>query len=170
MNLREEILSAHSKEQASKIAAYCVASQDHFDALMALFTEGNYRITQRASWSLSEAAKHRPELLKKHFSVLADLLDRNELHDAIKRNVLKIFSEVSFPKRLHGHILSKCFEFVEDFKTPIAVKAYSLITLEKMTAFYPDIIPELKVLVSERALQESAAFNARAKRIMKLKG
>jgi hypothetical protein len=170
MNLREEILAEHSKRQASGIAAYCSTSQEHFDELITLFLEGDYRITQRASWSLSETAKLRPQFLKKHFTTLAGLLDQDDLHGAVKRNVLKIFSEVPFPKRLHGRILSKCFELVEEFKTPIAVKGYSLITLEKMTALYPEIIPELKVLVSERALQESAAFNARAKRIMKLKG
>jgi hypothetical protein len=170
MNLKEEILQEHSKEQAVRIASFCAESQQQFDALVPLFLEGDYRITQRASWSLSAAARLRPELLKKHFTMLATLLDKDELHDAVKRNVLKIFSELPFPKRLHGKILSRCFELVEDFKSPIAVKAYALITLEKMTAFYPQIIPELKLLVSERAIQESAAFNARAKRIMKLKG
>ena len=170
MNLKEEILREHSKEQASSIARFCAEAPQQFDALVSLFLEGDYRVTQRASWSLSEAARLKPELLKKHFTNLADLLDNQNLHSAVQRNILKIFAELPFPKRLHGKILSKCFEIVEYFKSPIAVKAYALITLEKMTAFYPEIIPELKLLVSERAPQESAAFNARAKRIMKLKG
>ena len=49
MNLLEEILKKHSKEQCQKIVLWVGPSQERFDELFYLFLNGEYRVTQRAA-------------------------------------------------------------------------------------------------------------------------
>ena len=51
----------------------------------------------------------------------------------------------------------------------IAVKAFALAVLEKMTKQYPELIPEIKLIVSQQMEIETAAYKSRAKRILRLK-
>jgi hypothetical protein len=63
--------------------------------------------------------------------------------------------------------MNDCFEFIAGNDTPIAVKAFSLTILENLSASYPDIKPELKLIIEERWQYETAAFHSRAKKILK---
>jgi hypothetical protein len=46
MNLREEILRAHSVQQRDKIIAWVGISQSRMDELVKHFLKGEYRVTQ----------------------------------------------------------------------------------------------------------------------------
>ena len=66
----------------------------------------------------------------------------------------------------HGEVMNTCFEFVADPETLPAIKASSLTVLEKLAEKYPDIKPELKLIIEERWPYESAAFKSRARKIL----
>jgi hypothetical protein len=63
--------------------------------------------------------------------------------------------------------MNTCFDFVADHETLPAIKAFSLTILENLSAVYPDIKAELKLVIEERWPHETAAFKSRAKKILK---
>lgn len=95
------------------------------------------------------------------------LLQKPGLHGAVIRNVVRLLQHVDIPKRYHGQIMSCCFDFVADIETAPAIKAFSLTILENLSAQYPDIKAELKLVIEERWPYEGAAFRSRAKKILK---
>src|SRR5688572_12361732 len=150
MNLKEEILKEHSKTQCNKIVNWIGDSQKRFDELFELFLNGEYRVTQRASWPLSYSVIAHPEFIKKNFSKLINNLKKHGLHNAIKRNSIRLLQHVSIPKKFHGEIMNLCFRYVESPAEPVAIKAFSLTVLSNLSKQYPEILPEVKLLIREQ--------------------
>lgn len=167
MHLRETILAEHSKAQTEKIIRWVGSSQQRFDELFDLFLHDEYRVTQRAAWPLSYCARKHPELIRHHLGKLIKNLQKKGLHDAVKRNTVRILQDIAIPEKYHGGIMDTCFGFIQSNEEPVAVKAFSLSILEKLLPLYPDIGNELKLVIEERWEHETAAFRSRAKRIMK---
>jgi hypothetical protein len=74
---------------------------------------------------------------------------------------------VTIPKRYHGRVMTACFDFVQAPETPIAVKAFSLSILGKLSADYPEICGELKLIIEEQWEHATPAFRSRARKILK---
>jgi hypothetical protein len=51
--------------------------------------------------------------------------------------------------------------------TPIAVKAFSLTILSNLSAAYPEIRGELKLIIEEQWEQSTPAFRSRAKKVLR---
>jgi hypothetical protein len=168
MTLKDLLLAEHSKKQCDRITAFIGDDKRRFAKLMELFFSGEYRVTQRAAWPLSYCVRKYPELIRPYFKPLLDNLAKKNLHDAVIRNSVRLLQEVTIPKRFQGQLMSICFEFIQSNETAIAIKAFSLTILRNMAKQYPEIIPELKLIIGERWEIESAAFRSRAKKILSL--
>lgn len=167
MNIREALLKEHSRQQCDKIVHYIGNSQTRFDELIALFFSNEYRVVQRAAWALSYSAIAHPSLIKKHLKKLIENLNKPGIHDAVKRNTVRLLQTTEVPPSLHGQIMNVCFRFVEDPDEAVAIKAFSLTVLYNLSKQYPEIIPEIKLLISEGMPRQTAAFASRAKKILK---
>ncbi len=169
MNIREELLrdKIHLKEQALKISTYACSSPKHFKELMQCFLSNEYRLAQRAAWSVSWSGKKNPELINPYIKDLVAQLSRSDVHDAVIRNSVRILQQIQIPKSLHGKLMNACFSFIESNTTPVAIKAFSLTTLFNLSATYPEIKNELKLLIEERWNNETAAFRSRGSNILK---
>ena len=165
MNLREEILKEHSKTQCNKIVNWIGDSQKKFDELFNLFLNDKYRVTQRAAWPLSYSVIANPEFIKNNFSKLINNLKKPGLHNSIKRNSVRLLQHVSIPKKFHGDIMDVCFRYVESPTEPVAIKAFSLTVLSNLSKQYPEILPEIKLLIEEQWPHQTAAFKSRAKKL-----
>ena len=58
-----------------------------------------------------------------------------------KETPCAFLQEIEIPKRYHGKIMDACFKYISVPGEAIAVKAFSLSVLEKLSAIYPEIIP-----------------------------
>ncbi len=166
MNLKEQILAGHSKEHALKIAAYACQNKKHFKELMQCFMSSDYRLAQRAAWSVSWAAKKKPAMVQPHIKDLVSVLGRTGMHDAVIRNSVRVLEAIDIPEAFHGEVMSHCFKFIENPATPAAIKAFSLTTLFNLSKIYPEIKQELKLIIETNWNNESAAFKSRGKRIL----
>jgi len=166
MNLREEILREHNKTHALEIAHYACSSTARFKELMDCFLQGEYRLSQRAAWSMSWAAREKPAMIQPYIKDLVAQLQRTDVHPSVIRNAVRILQEVFIPEELHGEVMNACFGFIENPATPVAIKAFSLTTLGNLATHYPDIMPELKLIIEERWEHETAAFKTRAKKVL----
>ena len=168
MNLRQEILKEHSKAQCNKIVEWVGNSQVSFDELFRLFLNDEYRVVQRAAWPVSYCAIANPGLIKKHFGSLLTNLQKPNLHDAVKRNSIRLLQDVPIPRKYQGDVMTICFNYLGSPTEPVAVKAFSLTVLGRLANNYPEILPEIKLLIEDQLPQQTAAFKSRAKKHLKL--
>jgi len=165
MNLLKLLQEEHSKKQCDRIVKFIGSDKKRFAGLMRLFFKGEYRVTQRAAWPMSYCVRAHPALIQPYFKPLLDNLAKNELHVAVIRNTLRLLQDVTIPHRYHGRLMSVCFDFLQSPGTPIAVKAFSLTVLGGLSEYYPDILPELQLIVGEQWDQATPAFRSRARRL-----
>ena len=167
MNLRNEILKEHSKAQCNKIVTWVGSSQQRFDELFGLFLNDEYRVVQRASWPVGYCVDAHPMLISKHWEELMDNLKKPNLHDAVKRNSIRLMQDIELPERYHGVIMNICFKYLESPKEPLAVKCFSMSVLGALVKKYPDIEPELKLIIENQLPHQSAGFKSKAKKVLK---
>ena len=163
MNLREELLLEHSKAQCDKIVRWVGHSQRRFDQLINLFFTDEYRVVQRAAWPVSYCVAACPALIQKHFSTLIHMLEQPGVSGPVKRNSVRLLQHVNIPPAHQGTIMDICFRYICDPREAAAVKAFSLTVLEKLSAVYPEILPEIKLIIEERLDSETPAFRSRAR-------
>jgi len=167
MNLRETILSEHSRSNCDKIINWVGYSQKRFDELFNLFLNSEYRVNQRAAWPLSYCAIAHPDFISKNFSKLVKNLHKPGIHDAVKRNTVRLLQQIDIPKKFHGEIMDICFHYLSSNIEPVAVKAFALSILHNLSKQYPEIKPEIKLIIEERWPHETAAFHTRARKFLK---
>ncbi len=169
MNIEAALLKEHSKKQQAAIVKYIGNDPGRFKELMTCFFKGDYRLTQRAAWPMSDCVKNHPSLVKPYFGKLVDCLKRTDMHVAVARNITRLMETMEIPEKWQGVIMDYCFNALIDFNTPIAVKAYSITILENLSRQYPEILPELVTIIEERWDQEGPAFKARARHLRESK-
>lgn len=167
MDLKAEILKEHSKAHALKIAEYATASPDHFKELMECFMSNEYRLAQRAAWSVSWAAGKDPTMVMPYIGELVAALEMTGVHDAVIRNSLRVLEKIEIPETFHGEVMNACFTFIENPKAPVAFKAFSLAILGKLANTYPEIKQDLKLIIEANWDSETPAFRSRGKKILK---
>lgn len=134
---------------------------------MQLFLSQDPVLQQRAGWPMSAVAEDQPGWVLPHLAQLVKLLERKDVHNAVLRNTVRALQYVRIPERYQGEVMNTCFEFVADPAQAAAVKAFSLTVLEHLAEDYPDIVPELTLIIEERWAQETPAFHSRARKILK---
>jgi hypothetical protein len=167
MNLHAAILKEHTKAQTDRIVKYVGNDPKRFAELMQLFLKGEPRVVQRSAWPLSYCVKAHPELIKPYFGDIVKYLEKPGTHGAAKRNITRLLQHVEIPKRYHGRIMDICFRLVADPNAEVAWKAFSMTVLERLSQIYPEIKPELRLIIEERMDHESAGFRARARKVLK---
>jgi hypothetical protein len=166
-NLRDEILAAHSKAQCDRITAWVGDDPERFNKLFDLLLMGDYKIMQRASWPLSNCVIAHPWFIKKRLGELIKILQLPAIHDAVKRNSVRVLQEIDIPKKYQGEVMNICFNFLESPVEAVAIKAFSLTILGNLAKQYPAILPEIKLLIETQLPNQTAAFVSRAKRLLK---
>lgn len=164
-HLKELLLSEHSRPMSERIAAEVGDNPTHFKTLIELLHEGEYRITQRAAWPMWLVCEKHPDIIKPHIHKLILRLFE-PAHDALHRNIVRIFQEIDIPKKEQGLLADACFKFLYNMETPIAVKAFSMSVLHKICMDEPDLAQELCLYIEDRMPFESAAFKSRGRKIL----
>ncbi len=167
MNLKEEILKEHSKAQCTKIVKWVGSSQVHFDELFNLFLQDENLVVQRAAWPVSYCVDAYPQLISKHWKTLVENLRKPGLHDAVKRNSIRLMQDIDLPEKYHGEIMDLCFKYLESPAEALAVRIFSLSVLANLATHYPEIKAELKLIIEDQLPHQSAGFKSRAKKVMK---
>lgn len=167
MNLAKAIVKDHSKAQCNRIINYVGQDPERLDELVNLFLEGDAVKRQRAGWPLGYVAIRYPHLMRKYFGKLIRNLQRPGLHDAEKRNTVRLLQYMDVPKSFHGVLMNTCFAFISSPAETPAVKVFSMTILHNLCRHYPDIRAELRLVLEDQWQQATPAFRARAKKILK---
>lgn len=166
MNLRDEILAEHSKRQTKKITDWVGDDAERFAELMDLFLGDVYRITQRAGWPLSNCVEKYPDLIKPYFAKLLKQLERDDVHNAVRRNVVRILQFVEIPKRYQGRVFDVCYSLLDDPSETVAVRCFSMTVAANLAKDSPELLDELRLVATKYPQVATAGFRSRARRVL----
>lgn len=171
MDLRTEILKEHSRRQAEKIARYALSAPSRFKELMDLFCSNEYRVAQRAAYALMVCTDEQPEIILPYLGRLLKNLRKEGIHDAIKRNTMRVLQDIHIPKKHQGAVLEAAFGFLNNKKEPIAIRVFAMTVIFNLSKLYPELGQELKLII-ESEIDEGAlpAFRSRGTKILKALG
>lgn len=167
MDLQKALLKDHSKAQASQIADYVGHNRALFKQLVYIYLAGPYGITQRAAWPISICVERHPELAIPHLKTILKHLNKVGIHNAVKRNTMRLLQFVDIPKPYHGRVADICFRYLHDKKAAIAVKACSMTVLTHIVKQEPELGQELRIIIEDRLPYSSPGFAARARKVLK---
>lgn len=157
----------HSKQQTMAIVEFIGEDSKRFDELMKVFFAGEYRLTQRAAWPMNYCAERHPELILPYLPKLLDCLKREDMHDAVRRNVVRLLQYIEIPKRLAGKVYSHCIDLLDDAYQPIAVRVFAMTVASRIAKSEPDLMNELRLIVRKHLPHTTAAFRVRAREVLK---
>jgi hypothetical protein len=170
MNLLKSLLKEHSKAMTHQIVDYVGSSPERFGELVNLFLEGPYRVTQRAAWPLSYCVRNHPELIRPHLKKVLDHLKKPGIHNAVKRNTVRLLQEIKIPKNLQGKVADVCFDYLSNPKEPIAVRVFSMTVLANIAKENPALKNEIIPIIEDQLPFGSAGFRSRGMKVLKRLG
>lgn len=166
MDLKKTLEKGHSKTQTDAIVSYIGNNKNRFKALVKVYLEGPYRITQRAAWPLSYAVEKHPGLIVPHLKQIIAFLEQPGIHDAVKRNTMRLFQFIEIPTKYEGKILDLGFGYLQNRKEALAVRVFSMAVVARIITDQPDLQRELKILLEDELAYAKPAFLSRAKKIL----
>ncbi len=150
MELRQALSKEHGKRNTAFVVDWVGSNQKHFDELIGLLLSNEFMMSQRASWVVGNCVEVHPELVKKQLPIIIANLHNNKLHDAVKRNTIRLLQFVEISEKLEGQVLDLCFNYLSHKEESIAVKVLSMIVLTNLVRKYPELKPELILLIEEQ--------------------
>lgn len=165
MDIREVLTAAHSKEIRDAIIHYVGSNPKRMQELMDCYFSDDLRLNQRSSWPVSYIAHKSPELMDPYHQQMMDDLE-NPKHNAMVRNTVRIYQEITIPESIEGQLFEKCYGYVADPREATAIRSFSLTILEKLSSKFPDLKNEVIELVKEQAPHGTSGFKNRAKKML----
>ena len=166
MDILALLQSGQSKENTTRIVDYIGRDEGRMAKLFRIFMAGPYRITQRASWPLGIVVEKYPDLLIPYYNEIIMMLQKPNEHDAVRRNILRMLQYQTIPEEFDGQLLDLSFRCLEDKQQPIAIRVFAMQLAYNISEKYPEIKPELKLIIEEMMPFASAGVKSRAKKIM----
>ncbi len=167
MNIKKQLLAEHTKANCEKMASYIGNDSKKLDELVQLMLEGDYRTAQRASHTLQFCTDLYPSLILPYTAFFITLLKNNPIN-AIKRCITRAWGKIDFPEEFQGEVVLIAFDFLQDPKEAIAVRAYCITILYNLTKKYPELENEIRLVLLDIIDYETApAILVRTKKTLK---
>ncbi|MEM7143528.1 MAG: hypothetical protein AAF591_00240 [Verrucomicrobiota bacterium] len=168
MNLKAELRAEHSKAQTMRIVGWIGGSSKRFGELAAIVTGEEPLLAQRGAWAVSHCAESNPTVVRDSLLDLLEHLRRPDLHDAIKRNVMKAVSIGELDEDSAGLAADIAFELLGSPDEAVATKVYSMSVLQQVCEMEPELVQELKMHIEQQLpLTKKPAFHSRARHVLR---
>jgi hypothetical protein len=167
MELESEIKILRSKPRVEKLVKWIGNDAGRFAQLMKLFVHGDRDVSRRAAWVVGHCCERRPELARPWLKAMIQKTQEPNIHNAIPRNVVRVFQYVKIPRSLQGMVANICFNYISDAKAAVASQAFAITVLANIAKKEPDLLNELRIHVRHMLPYGTPAFRARAKKVFK---
>ncbi|MBC6993815.1 hypothetical protein QWY85_11545 [Neolewinella lacunae] len=169
MNIRQQLLVAHSRSNADLVLNYVLADQRRLPQLLEVFLHEEYQIVQRAAMVVGDLGRVEPYWLQPYHGALLAAADTPG-RDAVKRNVMRYFSEfpleaVAEPDR--GNLLDLAFRLLESPTEAVAIRVFAMQVVANFCPEFPELKDELAGII-ELTLAEGTTpgFVSRGRKIL----
>ena len=168
-DLQTMVNNMMSMKEAEWIAISAIENPAIFIKLYEYSHSPDKRLAFRASWTLSKVCDKFPELIYPYLSKIVESLNKID-NESTLRSFLRIISLSDLGKinsRQHGMLADYCFSSLKSGFSAIAVKAYSMDILYRISLIYPELANELSASIRILMEDGSAGITARGSMILK---
>jgi len=168
-DLQTMVNNMMSMKEAEWIAISAIENPAIFIKLYEYSHSPDKRLAFRASWTLSKVCDKFPELIYPYLSKIVESLNKID-NESTLRSFLRIISLSDLGKinsRQHGMLADYCFSSLKSGFSAIAVKAYSMDILYRISLIYPELANELSASIRILMDDGSAGITARGSMILK---
>lgn len=166
MDYKQQLLKEHSRANTDAIAIAIGNNAVEFKKIIDIVYNEKAPLPQRASWLLSTMNNKHPDLLSPYISLFISSIKKIKI-DGIKRNMLAVLASNKISKNLQGKLVNLCFDLLLSSDETVAVKVYAMQAIANIAKHHPELENELKAAIEDQLPKTSAAFHARAKRVLK---
>jgi hypothetical protein len=153
----------HSRLATNLIITAVESKPSRIEELMACFFSADNRISQRASWPVGDLGEKYPNLLLPYLPQCLTQLKLPQ-HNAIKRNIVRIWQSTELPEDLLGEIFDLCFGFITNPHEAIAVRVFSMTVCANICNRFPDLSGELILAIEDLLPNASPGLLNRGKK------
>lgn len=137
-----------------------------FDEVLNLIFQENKQIAWRAAWIIDNATEKYPELLIPHIPAIIDLFLRTN-NSSLQRIFTRILIRHKIPDHSIGTVFDRCFQLLSPIHA-VAVRANAMQVLYNITEQWPDLKPELAMVIGGMLEEaEDAGIISKAKNLLK---
>jgi 8-oxo-dGTP diphosphatase len=158
-----------SMKEAEWVATSAIENPAIFLKLFQYSNSSDKKLAFRASWTLTKVCDRFPDLIYPYLNQIVESLSRID-NESTLRSFLRILSLMDLDKinnRLHGLLADFCFGTLNSGFSAIAVKAYSMEILFRLTLIYPELANELSTSIRILMEDGSAGITSRGRAILK---
>ena len=152
-----------SMKEAEWIATSAIENPAIFKKLLEYSYSSDNKLAFRASWTLTKVCDKFPEIIYPFLSQMIEALGNLD-NESTLRSFLRIISLSDMARvglKHHGLLTHFCFTSLNSGFAAIAVKAYSMEILYRLTLIYPELATELAVSIRNIMDEGSAGIRAR---------
>lgn len=169
MNYAKQLLVEHSRANADLILEHVLADESRVTALMEIFLGEDYRTAQRAAMVVGDVGRAQPGWLQPWHGRMITAA-ATPPHDAIRRNVLRYFSELDIQgigAEDEGYLVDLAFRLTADPEAAVAIRVFAMQVVANYVAKYPELKDELAGII-ELTIAEGTTpgFRSRGKKIL----
>ncbi|MEQ8415379.1 MAG: hypothetical protein RIB71_12970 [Imperialibacter sp.] len=165
-DLKSRLMADRSKRNIERLAQEIGDDEEKFTEVMDIFFSGPYRITHFSAHLLGKCCDLHPHLILPYLGKMIDLLDEN-VHDSLKRNILRTMQFIDVPEEHWDKTVQYCFELLQSKKEPVAVKVFGMTVLANLCQKLPELKNELRIIIEDQMPYGSAGFRSRGSKILK---
>jgi 8-oxo-dGTP diphosphatase len=158
-----------SMQEAEWIATSAIENPAIFNKLFQYSNSTDKKLAFRASWTLTKVCDRFPDLIYPYLNQIVDSLKTID-NESTLRSFLRILSLTDLDKinsSKHGLLADFCFETLNSGFSAIAVKAYSMEILYRLSLIYPELANELSTSIRLLMEDGSAGITARGSIIIR---
>jgi len=158
-----------SMKEAEWVATSAIDNPAIFLKLFEYSLSSDKKLAFRASWTLTKVCDRFPEIIYPYLAQIVETLNKID-NESTLRCLLRIISLSDLEKingREQGLLTDFCFRNLNSGFSAIAVKAYSMEILYKLSLIYPGLVNELSTSINVLMEDGSAGITARGRMILR---
>ncbi len=168
-DLQKIVNDMMSMKEAEWVAASAIENPEVFKKLFEYSLSSENKLAFRASWTLTKVCDMFPEIIYPFLDQIVLTLTGID-NEGTLRCLLRIVSLADLEKvssREQGLLADFCFSVLNSGFSAIAVKAYAMEILYKLSLIYPELKHELATSIDMLMEEGSAGITARGRSILK---
>ncbi|HBS87890.1 MAG: hypothetical protein A2W91_10760 [Bacteroidetes bacterium GWF2_38_335] len=166
MDLEKQLLADLSKGNVQFVSNVILNDLNLLDKLWNIITSSPAPLPMRAAWTMQQIIEEFPELLNKYYSRLVPQIEKCP-DDSTRKVLMKMIILTELKEKHINKLYDICYRYFLDAKRSLAVRAYSLEILYKISLKYPELSNEVLLLLDLITEEDAPALQAKQRLLRK---
>ena len=164
--LTEKIEQCNSKQAVLMLGSYIANNPDFIDHILLLMREMNKPKHWKAAWVFDHVYQEDKGLILPYIDTLITLFKESK-SQSVLRICGKLLTFHPVTDKLDGDFINVCFDMLISPNVAVAIKVHAMQLVFNISEVYPELKPELKIVIQEQIPNNTAGFKSRANKLLK---